>query len=175
MITLAPFTSTEATKRFNVEANLSKQSEKLLRVEFNIEGPTDLIRWPMLSDRSPQRKDELWKTTCLEVFISCGKENFGTYHEFNCATNGDWNAYDFSSYRQGMTASPNLSVAVKQIQSTRMHRTFAIEIDGISTHEIKAYNLTMVMEFTNQEKSYWAAQHPLANADFHNKEVWCTL
>ena len=56
----------------------------------------------------PQRRDELWRTTCAEIFValddaSDGKPHTGgPYLEFNFSPTGDWAAYRFDSTRTGM-------------------------------------------------------------------------
>lgn len=175
MSLLIPFSATTLTKKFSVKTNMRKKSDQLFLIEFDISGPIDLISWPSSPNPEPQRKDELWKTTCFEIFVSGHYENSGAYHEFNFSPNGDWNAYDFIGYRQGMTPSQDFSVLFQEYPSQRMQKKFAIEIKSTKIQNIKSYNLTMVLEFTNQEKSYWAAQHPATNADFHNKEVWSSI
>lgn len=48
----------------------------------------------------PGPTDELWRTTCFEAFVRPAGEN--AYREWNFAPSGDWAAYDFTGYREGM-------------------------------------------------------------------------
>ncbi len=44
------------------------------------------------------RKNELWQKTCFELFL--GWDNEDSYWEFNFSTEGEWNLYYFSNYRE---------------------------------------------------------------------------
>ena len=46
------------------------------------------------------RADELWQTTCFEAFLEPRAAT--AYREFNFSPSGDWAAYDFDGYREGM-------------------------------------------------------------------------
>ena len=48
----------------------------------------------------PWRADELWRTTCFEAFLRPAGEK--SYREWNFAPSGNWAAYDFTAYREGM-------------------------------------------------------------------------
>jgi len=48
----------------------------------------------------PARADGLWKTTCFELFLLDPDD--GSYLEFNFSPSGQWAAYRFDSYREGM-------------------------------------------------------------------------
>ena len=48
----------------------------------------------------PERKDELWNTTCFEAFLR--PQGSDVYFELNMSPSGDWAAYRFNSYRSGM-------------------------------------------------------------------------
>lgn len=171
MKSLTAFTATPLTEKFSVAAKLSKTSVQVLSVEFKILGPVDLISWPT-SKKVVTRENELWKTTCLETFFSAGTTQEDPYVEINCSPNGNWNAYRFLRYREGMTPSAEISVLLKQKKIHADEAYFLIEIQSTNTLNIQSCGLTMVMEFTNGKKSYWALRHPGSTADFHSKEGW---
>ena len=55
----------------------------------------------------------LWRHTCFEAFIKAPGRT--SYHEFNFAPSGQWAAYRFDAYREGMMpadlgASPEIAV-----------------------------------------------------------------
>lgn len=180
MKTLIPFTATSLTENFSVKANLLKTSSQTLFIEFLIHGPIDLISWPSSEAPHPDtstllpggRKDELWKSTCLEAFFSSGTKNEDPYAEINCSPNGDWNAYSFQSYREGMMPSSEISVHLTQKKSNEHTAQFWVEIQSTAPLNIHSVGLSMVMEFTTGEKSYWALRHPASVADFHSKVGW---
>src|SRR5436190_13084183 len=65
--------------------------------EFRVAG--DISRLVIPSPATPARTDELWKTTCFEIF-SAG--DGASYDEYNLSPSGAWAAYRFDGYREGM-------------------------------------------------------------------------
>ena len=59
------------------------------------------------------RENELWKSTCMELFLKNVKES--NYQELNVSLDGKWNAYEFSGYRTEMEKSR--SVIVSEVTS----------------------------------------------------------
>lgn len=168
---LTPFTTTSLTQKISVEANLSKISAHLLILEFKIQGPLEMISWPT-SDGFVARTNELWKTTCLETFLSSGTTNEDPYIEINCSPNGNWNAYSFLRYREGMNPSSEITVHLTQKKAGAQEALFLVEIQSTTPWNIQSCGLTMVMDFNNGDKCYWALHHPTPTADFHNKDGW---
>ena len=64
------------------------------------------VSWPAFTDL--HRADELWRSTCFELFIS--KPEASAYLELNISPDGGWNCYAFDSIRTGMMTSNNLEV-----------------------------------------------------------------
>src|SRR5580765_5131389 len=67
------------------------------RVEFCVAHDGSLLLPPALE---PARADELWKTTCCEVFVM--PDGASDYIEFNLSPSSRWAAYGFDGYRAGM-------------------------------------------------------------------------
>jgi hypothetical protein len=76
-----------------------------LMLRYSITATEDLI-WPEFT--ALERKDELWKSTCLELFLSSPDDP--SYLEINLSPCGAWNSYSFSGYRNGMTTQPNVKL-----------------------------------------------------------------
>ena len=55
----------------------------------------------------PQHRDGLWQHTCFEAFVGLG--DGPAYLELNFSASGDWAAYRFDDYRQGMRPMQNAS------------------------------------------------------------------
>jgi hypothetical protein len=68
------------------------------RFDFIVQAPPSALKLPV--PVPPARADGLWKHTCFEVFLFNPKD--GSYLEFNFAPSGEWAAYGFDGYRQGM-------------------------------------------------------------------------
>lgn len=167
---LRPFIVTPHTQALEVSAELFQTSAQHFLLEFNISGDIHQIAWPPSSDES--RHDGLWQNTCWEAFFSAGSENADTYTEINCSPNGDWNAYNFSSYREGMTLAADVTVCLKQRDSLGDSVRFQMEVSCTSPLSLQSVGLMAVIEFTDGSKSYWALHHPRSQPDFHDKGGW---
>ncbi len=74
-----------------------------LEVAYQLQGDLDQLRIPSLAS-PPERRDLLWQTTCLELFLAHRGAN--GYWEFNLSPAGHWNVYRLEGYRQGLTPEP---------------------------------------------------------------------
>ena len=73
-------------------------------LDFIVGGPPEALALPDAAE--PVRADELWRTTCFELFLRRpGSEG---YLEFNFSPSGQWAAYAFDGYRAGRR---NLEIA----------------------------------------------------------------
>ena len=52
----------------------------------------------------PARTDELWRSTCFELFLRFDDDE--RYVEFNFSPSTRWAAYAFDGYREGMAELP---------------------------------------------------------------------
>ena len=129
---------------------------------FGVSAPAERFVIPPLTE--PWRIDELWRTTCFEAFLAeAGSE---AYREWNFAPRGNWAAYDFSAYREGMTKAE-----VQSPSDIRMEDNFTwwtvgatIAVDAKKTWEL---GLSAVLEEKDGTKSYWALAHAAEKPDFH--------
>ncbi|WII73729.1 DOMON-like domain-containing protein [Bdellovibrio sp. 22V] len=169
MKNLIPFKATASTNRLAITANLTQTSPTSLACDFHLQGDLTKIIWP--KDTSPQRQDELWKHTCLEVFFAAGSRPQDPYIEINCAPNGSWNAYSFSSYREGM-APANITVRLGHHEVDSHQARFQFDISSETPVTATLVGLTAVIEFKDEGVSYWSLHHPLPTANFHDKQGW---
>ena len=82
-----------------------------LTFQYVLEADPQLIRVPPpVTDAG--RTDKLWAHTCFEAFL--GLPDSPGYIELNFSPSGQWAAYRFDSYRQGMApaleAAPRLAI-----------------------------------------------------------------
>src|SRR5690606_15924970 len=76
-----------------------------LRLDYRVAAELSQLCLPapvVVAGAAAGRADQLWRHTCLEVFVA-GRGSQG-YREFNFSPSGEWAVYDFSAYRAGMTA-----------------------------------------------------------------------
>ena len=87
-----------------ITVDVSK-SNQALRLVFDA-SELDSILWPGF--RRVARAEELWRTTCLELFL--GHPDRDDYLELNFSPSGHWNAYRFTGYRAGMSRARDVNL-----------------------------------------------------------------
>ncbi|MEL0340336.1 MAG: hypothetical protein VXA52_09230, partial [Synechococcus sp.] len=88
---------------WQLRASIKRLDHSIVALDYELLAPADELIWPVAA-ASPQRRDELWQSTCLELFIA--QPNEPRYWEINLAPSGDWNVYRLDGYRQGLQAEP---------------------------------------------------------------------
>jgi hypothetical protein len=130
---------------------------------FGVGAPAERFVIPVSEE--PHRGDELWKTTCFEAFLRPLREE--RYREWNFAPSGDWAAYEFTGYREGMVPAE-----IDADPYIRMEDNFTWWALG-ATIAVPAdtnwqLGLSAVLEEKDGTKSYWALAHPGEKPDFHD-------
>lgn len=141
----------------------------VVRAEYVLTGELTALVIP--ASASPrERCDGLWRNTCFELFIApCEQQD---YLEINVSPSGNWNAYRFTGYREGMA-----SLAVTRLTSRCAHDQEALrigfEIEVGETSCIAApceLAVTAVIEHSDGARSYWALAHKNDRPDFHRRD-----
>lgn len=117
------------------------------------------VLWPQFTRQ--RRQDELWKTTCLELFI--GKPGEASYVELNVSPNGGWNVYQFDSYREGMKESALIEIIDFHVSDFFLEATFQVS-DMVFPITLGP---AVIVEKEDGELGYFATKHG-DNPDFHD-------
>ncbi len=146
----------------NVDHASSLGSVATTNIWFGVGAPAERFAIPQAEE--PGRRDELWRTTCFEAFLR--GEGDEPYREWNFAPSGEWAAYDFSAYREGMT---DAEVAAPYVRMEDNMTWFAIgatiAVDAECHWQL---GLSAVLEEKDGTKSYWGLAHgDPEKADFH--------
>lgn len=131
--------------------------------EFRLDGRVDAIT--LLPRVSPQRKDNLWQTTCFEIFW---QPLGGTcYREFNLSPSGCWAAYDFDSFREGMRDAPvdRIVLACSQDDAGLVLKA-SIAADLPAPAQVA---LNAVVEHADGAMQFWALAFPPGKPEFHSE------
>lgn len=167
-------------------STLSQWAVDTWEFAFEISGAPQ-VRWPSQEPGRGQRRDGLWTTTCLELFV--GAHAASAYVEWNFSPSLHWACYEFSAYRVAVArglpaveAAPGLSfqhlgesatlrVQLRNPLCIDPHQHERREVTNLSA---TALNLgwTAVIEELDGEKFYWALQHSSSAPDFHRAEDW---
>ena len=156
-----------STLHWQLRASLKRLDHSLVALDYELLAPASELIWPAATT-TPVRRDELWQSTCLELFIA--KPNEPSYWEINLAPNGDWNVYRLDGYRQGLQAEPAIQrISLSSDSAADRHQLQAtIELPPAlrQVAPLEA-NLCAVLQHANSRNSYWALCHPSSEADFH--------
>jgi hypothetical protein len=156
---LQPFSNVSDATR--VEVEVARRSPAVLALRYVVHGVKGL-RVPALAER--RRVDELWRTTCLEVFIRTAD---GGYYEVNLSPSSEWAAYRFDGYREGMRDA----AVIPEIRVNRTGDRLAL-LAQITLPEdaVGPLALSAVLEHGSGEQSYWALAHGADKPDFHHPD-----
>ena len=157
---LQPHPDTAVATAQEIDASIWQDAGRW-HFRFLVNGATDLI----LPDAAePGRADDLWQTTCFEVFVGLAGS---AYLEFNFSPSGQWAAYRFDAPRAGMREA----IAEVEVWLEGGEGWIAVEaaVGGVSLAPGAALNLTAVIEEAGGAKSYWALAHAPGAPDFHDR------
>jgi hypothetical protein len=142
-----------------------RRSARGIEVRYTLTGDLDRLRMP--EPNLPRFVDNLWQHTCFEFFVR--DERSGAYVEFNLSPSGEWAAYAFDAYRDGMRRLDG----APRLASRRSGDTFVL--DAVLPAQMMAgadFALSAVVEALDGTLSYWALRHPSGQPDFHHRDAF---
>lgn len=162
--TLKPHPDSRPGAVTGIEVEVGRPSGNQLRLRYEVQGAIGQVLLPAPAD--PERADQLWRSTCFEVFArSAGAQG---YDEFNFSPSTQWAVYRFDDYRSGMRALDVLAPRVEgAIEGDAYVLHAAFDLPGDAPWRI---GLSAVIEEIGGAKSYWALKHPAGKPDFHHAE-----
>ena len=151
-----------------------------LEILYRLHGNHAEVCLPDQSE-NPQRKDELWKSTCMELFVKTSRKP-DHYLELNFSPSGEWAFYRFNGYR---TNRENPSVLTAPSIDTRkssdsleifvhLPSDFPLELEGSETTALFS-PCAVVLVREGQQMSYWAISHHQLQPDFHDPKPFVPL
>jgi len=167
---LTPFDPLPVEFNLSVGGHIARPNAETIQIHYQITGDLNAIVIPQRKN-PPVRRDELWTTTCLELFI--GEKEMSPYWEFNLSPNGDWNIYKLSAYRSNLT--PDL--AYQDLASTIHSKANQLELHlacplpaDLKTCPNLDVAICAVIQLKQGPISYWALNHRGSEADFHRRD-----
>jgi hypothetical protein len=164
-LTRHPDSPSEAVTEIRAEA--VRQGPGGLALTYRLaDAPGQLVIPP---PAEPLRTDGLWRHTCFEAFVRLpGAE---PYVELNLSPSGQWAAYRFDGYREGMAP---LEIPPPQAAWHKtddgFELTALVDLAGVGDLASAAtwrLALSAVIEAAGGQTSYWALAHGPGKADFH--------
>lgn len=158
--TLVPHPDSATVSVRGIEVMLACGTDGRWLIEYRVDGVEDLVT-PALA--APRRADALWKHSCFELFIR--PDGGDGYYEFNFAPSGEWAAYRFTGYREGMR---DLPLAAPAIEWWGGEMRAAVDLSGLPDGDW-CVGVTAVIEETGGKRSFWSLAHPPGKPDFHQE------
>ncbi len=144
-----------------------------LWIRFHVEAPIDSLVLPDPAD--PDRTDELWKTTCFELFVR--EPDTAAYRELNFSVSSQWAAYSFDGYRENRS---DLEMScVPDLGNDASDSHFALEarvvLPAPKVDTSLEVGVCAIIEESDGTKSYWALRHPPGKPDFHHADCFALV
>jgi hypothetical protein len=164
---LHPDSHSGAVERIDVE--IARPHAGRLELSYIVTGQISNIRMPVAAANA--RGDGLWRHTCFEAFVRASSD--AEYYELNFSPSGQWAAYLFSSYRNGMRVADDIAAVPIEMHASREGCVLQASLDpdhftGLPRDRSWHIGLSAVIEDTNGDMSYWALAHPPGKPDFHH-------
>ena len=145
-----------------VDVRWAELPDGRLMLRYMVHGSAGLVVPPF---HGRGRGDELWKTTCFELFLYDGA---GRYREFNFSPNGQWAAYAFSGYRiADGNFEPRQIPEIKHEMGANQF-VLTVFIDRADLQGAETAALAAVIEEKGGRPSYWGLAHNGLKPDFHD-------
>jgi hypothetical protein len=134
---------------------------------FRLEGRVDRIKIP--EAKPSVRTDNLWKTTCFEIFWQ--PVGGTSYREFNLSPSGRWAAYDFDAFREGMRDAPVDAISLACTHHSANGEGELVLKAGIAADlpSPAQVALNAIVEHADGGMQYWALAFPPGKPEFHSE------
>ena len=134
------------------------------RAVFEAHGAIDRITIPPLAEAG--RFDDLWKTTCFEIFWQTGGGGDGApYREFNLSPSSRWACYDFDAFRLNSRDGP-AEVEISVSVGGGVLKLVANIVSDLPLPANIALNAIIEEDGVNR---YWALAFPDGKPEFHSQ------
>jgi len=155
----------------NIDVEIARPPAGRLELSYIVTGQIRSIRMPAAV--ASTRGDGLWRHTCFEAFVRASPD--AGYYELNFSPSGQWAAYQFSGYRNGMRIADEIAGVPIRVRSSSDSYTLQASLDldrftGLSRDRSWRLGLSAVIEDANGGMSYWALTHPPGKPDFHHAD-----
>ncbi|HEY8538389.1 MAG TPA: DOMON-like domain-containing protein [Steroidobacteraceae bacterium] len=164
---LIPHPTTPVREIESFDVQLARQGN-VLEVSYTVVGEIGALTIP--APARPTRRDELWCSTCFELFLQ--PQSSTGYWELNFSPSQEWAAYEFDDYRVGMRlADVDSAPSIACVRTERklevaatcpLPKTLAARLDRIG--------VSAVLQMNDGSISYWALVHCKDKPDFHARE-----
>ncbi len=138
-----------------------------VRLAYRVES-AELLKVP--GPVLPTRADELWRTTCFELFVK--SPGTAGYTEYNFSPSGQWAAYAFDGYRANRRDAPLGAPAIAGFRDGQAYGLGVGSGPVLPPGDLHIALCAVIAE-TDGTTSYWALAHPPEGPpDFHHPDCF---
>ncbi len=176
MLSLLEF---QGAQPFLLQADFEFFKQGHCRLRFSWEPHADFIKRPQkniiledLQTLEKLRRDELWQSTCFELFLRETEQS--RYIEINVSPEGYWNIYEFDAYRSPQPPKTHLQAKMNKIKV--LPNSLEAEFEApFLPNTLYEGSLTAVIALNENEKVYLAHTHSGEKPDFHHLQSFTIL
>ena len=157
-------------KNIVIEASLEIE-QKRVKVEYKVTG--ELNNYIFEEASKQKRANELWKSTCFELFIA-PKEKLN-YWELNISPSTKWNLYTFDNYKELMREEKNISIP--NIEITQREDGYILscevyfDIEEFSPKD-NNFNLAVILLDKKEVRHFYSINRKDGVVNFHDRDYW---
>lgn len=133
------------------------------KARFRLDGDISKIKVPVHT--ASERMDNLWKTTCFEIFWQPDGGQY--YREFNLSPSSRWACYDFDGFRLNSRDAPIHAIAIAS-----SHSDNRLELEASIASELPLpakVALNAIVEDVDDNIQFWALAFEAGKAEFHSE------
>ncbi|MEZ5514506.1 MAG: DOMON-like domain-containing protein [Steroidobacteraceae bacterium] len=171
MAELIPHPQTPSPAIRRVDVFLTRLQAAEIQVGYLLHGDLGEVIFPATGVR--ERRDELWRHTCCELFVRLPARK--KYFEFNFSPSGSWAAYEFDDYRSQRRCTqlrdpPDITCERVSGETVALRATILVTPSELATSGPLELAATVVIEHADGSLCYWARTHPVDKPDFHHPD-----
>ncbi len=166
---LRPFPLDCKPSLLRITGSIARQNNTIF-LSYALLGPLTELLIPLPAAKC-ERRNALWEETCLEFFFRTAGSD--SYREINLSPSGHWNAYLFTSYREGMHEDQGFTSLPFSISAWRDSLRLSLQMDLkniVPAGQSLEIAISAVIKGKNGGITYWALAHPGPRPDFHCRE-----
>jgi hypothetical protein len=166
---LKPFPGEDFLPALEIIGTIRRRAESFF-IDCTLAGDLSALAIPSPA-ASPERRDRLWEETCLEIFL--GEKDSAIYREFNLSPSGNWNAYRFAAYREGMHVEEAIVSLPFLVRVERKSVRLSLDLDIgkiVPGNRVIEVGICAVVRTASGKTSHWALAHSAPRPDFHRRE-----
>jgi len=141
-----------------------EQNKNLLHLTFKLSGDIKHYKFP--KTKKEERKDELWRGSCFELFLATEEDE--AYYEFNFSPTLAWNSYRLEYYRAEPKKIDEVELIEFEVKKTQETLFIEIILD-VQTLQFNSYNLATILLNKQDKREFWSLKAKGDTPDFHSR------